>query len=100
VCIARWHPPQLPADVEDEQLIRDDLSEMHVCVGEQCADFTAQKGDAGTLTFLRGSPTGGDWQGRKPGLAPPSGVAPEIAPRFSGPKSPTKPHKSPSLSRM
>ena len=62
VCIARWHPKSLPADTTDGQLIRDELNEMHICVGEQCADFTAKAGDSGTLTFTQGGPTGGYWK--------------------------------------
>jgi len=33
--------------------------------GNECADFTAQKGDTGTLTFMRGGTTGSYWQFRK-----------------------------------
>ena len=65
MCIARWHPKELPPDCADGQLVRDNLGEMHICVGEEYADFTAKKGDTGTLTFVRGAPTGGFWQYRK-----------------------------------
>ena len=44
VCIARWHPKELPPACEDAQLIRDNLGEMHICVGAECADFTAKVG--------------------------------------------------------
>ena len=33
--------------------------------GDECADFTAKEGDTGTLTFMRGGPTGGFCQFRK-----------------------------------
>ena len=73
---------------------------MHFCVGDECAGLTAKEGDPDTLLSCAAAPPGGYWQGHKPGLAPPSAVAPEIAPRFSDHKSPIKPHKPPSLSRM
>ncbi len=65
VCIARWHPKELPPHGEGGQLIRDNLGEKHICVGVECADFTAKKGDTGTLTFMLGGPTGGYWQFHK-----------------------------------
>lgn len=65
VCIAQWHPKELPPDVADGQLIRDNLGEMHACVGDECADFTAKEGDTGTLTFVRGCPTRGFWEFHK-----------------------------------
>ena len=62
VCIAKWRPTGLDKDAATGQLIRDELGEMHVCVGEQCADFSARDGDSGTLTFTQGGPTGGYWK--------------------------------------
>lgn len=59
--IAKWKPPECPPGAEG-QLIKDDQDEMHICVGESCADFTASKGDTGTLTFTEGGPTGGYWK--------------------------------------
>ena len=61
-CIARWHPKELPSDVADGQLIRDNLSEMHISIGDECADFTAKEGDTSTPTFTRGGLTGGYWR--------------------------------------
>ena len=43
--IARWHPKELPPDCEDGQLIRDNLGEKHICVGAECANFTAKAGE-------------------------------------------------------
>jgi hypothetical protein len=43
VCIARWHSKELPPDVANRQLIRDNLGEMHVCVGDECAELDRQK---------------------------------------------------------
>ncbi len=62
VCIADWRPKGLPASVQAGQLIKDELNEMHICCGDHCADLTANAGDAGTLTFTKGGPTGGYWK--------------------------------------
>lgn len=61
VRLARVQHPTEPAAGE-AQLILDDQREMHVCVGRDCADFTAKDGDEGTLTFTKGGPTGGYWK--------------------------------------
>lgn len=61
VRVARMKHP-FKAKASDAQLIVDEKMEMHVCIGEQCADFTAKDGDTGTLTFTQGGPTGGYWK--------------------------------------
>jgi len=61
VRIARMQNP-FYAKTSDAQIIVDDQKEMHACVGESCADFTAKDGDTGTLTFTQGGPTGGYWK--------------------------------------
>ena len=60
--MVRFHPRELAVEASDGQLLVDELGEMHICVGEQCADFTASEGDLGTLTFTQGGPTGGYWR--------------------------------------
>lgn len=62
VKIARWRPNHLHRDSDDGQLLIDELGEAHVCIGGSCADFTARDGDAGTLIFTKGGPTGGFWR--------------------------------------
>lgn len=58
VLIAKMAPPSMtPA-----QFIKDENGEGHICIGEKTADFTAQDGDTGTLTFMAGGPTGGYWK--------------------------------------
>jgi len=32
-------------------------NELRICIGDGCADFTAEEGDTGTLTFTRGRPS-------------------------------------------
>lgn len=65
VLIARWRPEGLPSKASTGQLIQDDQGEGHICVGDACADLTANDGDEGTLTFTEGGPTGGYWKFRK-----------------------------------
>jgi hypothetical protein len=68
VIIAKWHPQGLDQKAATGQLIEDELGEMHVCIGEQCADFTASDSDIGTLTFTKGGPMGGYWKFKKDGI--------------------------------
>lgn len=62
VCIANWRPKGIPDNIQSGQLIKDEFNEMHICIGKECADLTAIAGDAGTLTFSKGGPTGGYWK--------------------------------------
>jgi hypothetical protein len=65
VCIANWRPHGLNPKTSSGQLIRDEFGEMHICVSESCADFSAKEGDEGTLTFTKDGPTGGYWKFKK-----------------------------------
>lgn len=65
VVTARWRPEGLDHRASTGQLLKDELGEMHVCVGTECADFTAKDGDEGVLTFTKGGPTGGYWKFKK-----------------------------------
>lgn len=62
---AKYRPKGLDPRAATGQFIVDHLNEGHICVGEECADFSAKDGDAGTLTFTKGGPTGGYWKFKK-----------------------------------
>lgn len=61
---SNWRPEGLDPRAPAGQLLRDELNEGHLCVGE-AADQSAQPGDTGTLTFTEGGPTGGYWKFEK-----------------------------------
>lgn len=57
-------PVGIPDHVASGQLLRDELGEGHVCVGD-AGDQAAIAGETGTLTFTKGGPTGGYWKFQK-----------------------------------
>ncbi len=61
---SNWKPVGLDPRANAGQLLKDELGEGHICVGD-AGDASAIPGDKGTLTFTKGGPTGGYWKFQK-----------------------------------